>query len=51
MAPEVYTLHAAIGAWIKNESPEELREKAAQAYNKYQKCGINGARKLLVTGW
>ncbi|MFN6946345.1 MAG: hypothetical protein ACK4ND_15460 [Cytophagaceae bacterium] len=51
MAPEAYTLYAAVAAWIKKQSPEEVREQAAQAYNKYQKCGINGARRLLVTGW
>jgi hypothetical protein len=24
---------------------------AASAYDKYQKCGLKGARRLLVSGW
>ncbi len=51
MAPEAYTLKSAIDGWILNESPEQIRERAAAAYNRYQKCGLNGARRLLVTGW
>jgi len=51
MAPEAYTLKAAISGWILNETNLQIRERAAQAYNKYQKCGIRGARNLLVTGY
>lgn len=51
MAPEAYTLKAAIDGWINNETDTEIRERAAQAYHKYQKCGIKGARNLLVTGF
>lgn len=51
MAPEAYTLRAAINGWVQRETAEQVRERAAAAYNKYQKCGINGARRLLVTGW
>jgi len=51
MCPEAYTLTAMVDSWIKNEKPETIREKVAQAYNKYQKCGIRGARNLFVTGW
>lgn len=51
MAPEAYTLKWAIDGWIVKESAEEIRERASQAYNKYQRCGIGAARKLLVTGW
>lgn len=50
MCPEAYVLHAAITAWIKQETPEELKEKVAQTYHAYQKCGIKGARNLFVTG-
>ena len=50
MAPEAYTLKAAIDGWILNETNKQIRERAAQAYHKYQKCGIKGARNLLVTG-
>ncbi|HET9280889.1 MAG TPA: hypothetical protein VFR24_02900 [Candidatus Angelobacter sp.] len=51
MAPEAYTLKSAIDGWILHESPELIRERAAAAYDRYQKCGLKGARRLLVTGW
>jgi hypothetical protein len=51
MAPEAYTLKAAIDGWIKNETGADIDERAAQTYNKYQKCGINGARNLFTTGF
>ncbi len=51
MAPEAYTLKWAIDGWIKNESNEEIRERAAKAYHHYQKCGLKGAKRLLVTGY
>lgn len=51
MAPEAYTLHDAISVYIKAGTPEEMREAAAGAYNKYQKCGLNGAKRLLVHGF
>lgn len=51
MAPEAYTLKSAIDGWILNESGAEIKERAAQTYNKYQKCGINGARNLFTTGF
>lgn len=51
MAPEAYTLKAAIAGWIAGETNQQIRERAAQAYHAYQKCGIRGARGLLVTGY
>jgi hypothetical protein len=51
MAPEAYTLNAALDGWILNESNEQIRGRASAAYDKYQKCGLNAARKLMVTGW
>ena len=51
MAPEAYTLKSAIDGWILHESNDQIRERAAVAYAKYQKCGLKGARRLLVTGW
>ncbi len=50
MSPEAYTLKWALDGWVINETDLEIRERAAKAYNHYQKCGINGARRLLVTG-
>lgn len=51
MAPEAYTLKAALNGWVRREAQEAIRERAAQAYHKYQKCGITGARRLFATGW
>jgi hypothetical protein len=50
MAPEAYTLKAAIDGWMLGETGAQVRERAAQAYNAYQKCGIKGARNLFSTG-
>lgn len=51
MAPEAYTLDAAIIAWHRQQSNEVVRLRAAEAYHQYQKCGLNAAKNLLVTGW
>jgi hypothetical protein len=51
MCPEAYTLDAAIDSWVKHEPAANSREAAAAAYNQYQKCGLKGARNLLVTGY
>ena len=51
MAPEAYTLKWAIDGWIRNETDNEIRERAAKAYHNYQKCGLNAAKRLLVTGF
>ena len=51
MAPEAYVLSAAIDGWIKKESDEQVRLRAADAYHKYQKCGVRAARGLFATGW
>lgn len=46
MAPEAYTLDAAIRSWIAGSSVAATREAAATAYHKYQKSGLRGARSL-----
>jgi hypothetical protein len=51
MSPEAYTLKWAIDGWILKETDLQIRERAAKAYHAYQKCGIRGARRLLVTGY
>ena len=51
MAPEAYTLKSALDGWIAGESNEQIRDRAAGAYDKYQKCGLRGAHRLLVSGW
>jgi len=51
MAPEAYTLKSALDGWIAGETNEQIHERAAAAYDKYQKCGLRGARRLFATGW
>lgn len=51
MSPEAYTLKWAIDGWIKGENNEQIVGRAREAYNHYQKCGINGATNLLSTGF
>lgn len=51
MAPEAYILSAALDGWIKHETDEQIRVRAATAYNKYQNCGLKSANKLFATGW
>ncbi|MCI0485103.1 MAG: hypothetical protein L0229_00605 [Blastocatellia bacterium] len=51
MAPEAYVLKAAIDGWALNESGEKIRRRAAEAYNKYQRCGMRGALNLFSHGW
>jgi len=51
MAPEAYTLKSALDGWIAEETNEQIHERAAAAYDKYQKCGLRGARRLFATGW
>lgn len=49
MAPEAYTLEAALAGWIVGENATQIKGRAASAYHKYQKCGLNGARRLFYT--
>lgn len=51
MAPEAYTLKSALDGWIGRESNEQIRDRAAEAYDKYQRCGLRGARRLFASGW
>ncbi len=51
MAPEAYILHDALEGWATGETDEQIRNRAAAAYSKYQKISLKSARNLLVTGW
>jgi hypothetical protein len=51
MAPEAYTLKAALDGWIQQESKEEIRKRAATAYAKYQKCSDTAALRLFSSEW
>ncbi len=48
MAPEAYTIEAALAGWLEGEKPSQIRERAATAYSKYQKCSLTAARKLFA---
>jgi len=50
MAPEAYTLKAALDGWIGGEDGEQIRDRAAAAYDKYQKCGLHAAHRLFASG-
>ena len=51
MAPEAYILHDAINAWFQSGNSQNARLAAATAYSQYQRCNINAAKNLLVSGW
>jgi hypothetical protein len=51
MAPEAYTLKSALDGWIAGDENEKIRNRAAAAYAKYQKCSLQAAHRLLTTGW
>lgn len=51
MAPEAYTLYDALTTHINGGTDAEVRNSAAAAYDKYQKCGLKAAKNLLVTGY
>lgn len=46
MAPEAYTLEAALTSWARGETPEQVRATAATAYDRHQKCGARAAERL-----
>ncbi|HEX8190901.1 MAG TPA: hypothetical protein VF586_21255 [Pyrinomonadaceae bacterium] len=51
MAPEAYVLKAALDGWLAGEGGEQVRLRAARAYDKYQNCGLRAAQGLFATGW
>lgn len=48
MAPEAYTLAAALEGWIKKEKQSEIRLRAAKAYSSYQHCSLQAALGLFA---
>jgi hypothetical protein len=46
MAPEAYTLEAAVRTWFSSAETGAVREAAAGAYDKHQGCGMRAARRL-----
>lgn len=51
MAPEAYILKDALDGWMLGEDGEQVRQRAAKAYNSYQKCGLKSAQNLFASGW
>jgi hypothetical protein len=51
MAPEAYTLHDMVDAWIKKRTHQQMATTAASSYARYQHCSPKAAQRLLVTGW
>jgi hypothetical protein len=51
MAPEAYTLEEALEGWVRQESAASIRLRAAEAYHRYQKCGLPAAKRLFATGF
>ena len=49
MAPEAYTLDAAVRAFVAGKPPEEVRDTSATAYATYQRCSEKSARRLLFS--
>lgn len=50
MAPEAYILHDGLREWVAKKPDAVIREAAAMAYSKYQRCSKKAAMNLLVTG-
>jgi hypothetical protein len=48
MAPEAYTLDAALRAWFTTGEAAPVHDAAARAYHQYQRCGLAAARRLFV---
>jgi hypothetical protein len=44
-------VHDAISGYVVNETPQQIQQRAAKAYSKYQKCSLKASNKLLVTGF
>jgi hypothetical protein len=51
MAPEAYTLKAALEGWILGEPAEKIRQRAGAAYAQYQKIGMTAALRLFSSSW
>lgn len=51
MAPEAYILHDALAGYLNEETNNEIQNRAALAYSKYQKCSLKAAKNLLITCW
>jgi hypothetical protein len=46
MAPEAYSLHAAVIRWASGGSDDHVKKSAADSYNRYQKAGPKASERL-----
>lgn len=46
MAPEAYSLHAAIKQWVSGTNDIEIKKAAAKSYSQFQKTGLKAAERL-----
>jgi hypothetical protein len=51
IAPEAYTIEAVTKAWIERKTNDDIQLEAVKAYSRFQKCTLDAAKKLLVTGF
>jgi hypothetical protein len=51
MALEAYVVEATLAGWAHNDTGDQIRRRAALAYDKYQHCGEKAAMHLFATGW
>ncbi len=52
MAPEAYSLEAAIKGWVLHESHEAIEIRAAKSYSDHHpSCSLKAAMNLFKTGW
>ncbi|MCJ8330803.1 MAG: hypothetical protein HRT89_23185 [Lentisphaeria bacterium] len=49
MAPEAYTLEAALSAWVYKLGNKQIHFQASAAYSKYQKCSLTASKRLFYT--
>jgi hypothetical protein len=50
MAPEAYSLEAGLRQWVATGEVRAARVAAADAYQRYQRCGQHAARQLFAVG-
>jgi hypothetical protein len=50
MAPEAYTLDAALRSWARGDDDATTRLRAAEAYAEHQQCSLQAAQRLFVAG-
>lgn len=48
MAPEAYSLEAALEGWIGQETPAQIRQRAAQSYAEYQRIRVKSALRVFT---